>query len=221
MSFGVVAASYLAVANTLMQVVDIAQGTRGGSGAIVVTPPTGASGYLAIVSGALTDPPTPPSGWIAIDGGSGSWSTFQLYYANSLPGDTWSGTSDFCVQIVGYNRPLSVPVQYAASSMVNNATFDQPITCPSLSTTQPSLIARIHFAQPWADTGPYVPVYPANTPLNRAYIDAPQGGNDCVLNAVAHESQTVAGATGTADWKMNMGLRDDSSGITLVLGTLQ
>lgn len=224
MSFGVVAASYLGVIppSGPMNIIGVAQDSRVGGGTLTLTPPAGAVSYIALCTGANyggpNNSPTPPAGWMLLELWDNSWSRHAIYFANSLPGSDWNYDEDFSVQVTGYNQPLALPLQYGADVDLNDLLPAQMTPSPSITTTQPALIMRIFFTQPWNAAGPYEPVYPMAATLYRNYAGAPpDGGGDTIMLAAAYEVQSVAGATGVSDWTMNMGQRADNVGITLAV----
>lgn len=224
MSFGVVAASYLSIVPPAgpMTIVGVAQGSRAGAGSLSVTPPAGAGSYIALFTGyynhGTPTEPTPPAGWILLQVWEGSWSRHAIYYANTTPGGSWSYGDDFAVQVTGYSAALALPLQYDIGGNGATTYYTVPTTSPSITTTQPALIARFFFAQPFAAAGPYVPEWPAAATVQRNYQVAPDNSTgDGEILAAAYEVQTVAGATGTADWAVNMGEREDSLTVTLAV----
>lgn len=152
----------------------------------------------------------------------GAWSRHAVYYANGTPGSNWSYGEQFAVIVTGYSVVLTQPPQYSDDFHPNDSPpYNGPTTSisysPSLTTTQPSLIARVFCCQPYT-SGPYAPVYPVGATLNQSYQLAPDMSTaDGYMVAIAHEMQSSAGAAGTAGWTMNMGYREDSLALTIAI----
>lgn len=192
-------------------IVGTVTGGRNGTGSFTVTPPAGASGYLAIVEhkqGSIT----PPSGWTLVGSSTGqaTWSLQKIYSAGASPGTSWSATitgspGGVSLTMVGYDGAITVEQQNSTGGL----------TCPSVTTTNPALVVRMMGTQPFS--GAPTVGYPAGATLGRASF-AQNDGGEYWASGVAHTSQSTPGASGTAAFTISgSGGHDGPFGWTLAI----
>ncbi len=175
-------------------IVGSATGNRVFLGTMNVSLPAGGVGYLAFLC-VTTDVLTGnglivPSGWTSIAEGAGTHHYWRLYRGTSASGTTWTVDCwSAAITIVGYNRAVSVLADRTAD-------YTSPQTCPTVTTSVPALVCR------WltGDAYPTAPTqgWPTAAPDSRIW--SVSAGDDYAMSVIAHITQTVAGATGTADW---------------------
>lgn len=191
---------------TMSDSIPFAVGTSAGGidepGQFTVALPGGSSGYMAIASGYDAEVTAPP-GWTEVHSdGWRSENQMTVYIASDVdnPGVTWTvdaGVVTASVLIIGYDRPISVDGDEYAGTL----------TSPSVTTTEPVLIARIYTDNAWDDPMP-TPDYPDGTgggAFHYVHSGDPDSGGS--LAAYAHTLQFAPGATGAAEWSLVTGRR--------------
>lgn len=177
-----------------------------GAGNFTVSLPTGATGYLAVCAYyGDTLHITPPSGWTAVVGpalaqAGNFWTAHGIWKADTgtSPGTTWdhgNGDGSASVVIMGYDGVLTINASAGADV--------SDLTCPTTTTTEGALIARVLMINPYGGSAPTA-MYPSGHTIGQAeraeYIGS---GTDYLVAAISHISQPSAGATGTAAYGIN------------------
>ena len=156
--------------------------------------PADAVGYLAFLC-VTTDVLTGaglviPSGWTVVASGAGTNHYWRLCSGTVTSGTTWTVDGwSAAITVVGYDRAVSVLADRTAD-------YTSPQTCPTVTTSAPALVCR------WLTGDAYPTVFtqgwPTAAPDSRIW--SVSAGDDYAMSVLAHSTQTVAGATGTADW---------------------
>lgn len=185
----------------MASVVGTAVGSRSGSGSFTITPPAGATSYLAAITSPIANL-TPPTGWTLVGeynlGSAGSKTA--VYKGTSSAGSSWSTTigtllSDYPVVgvVTGYDfTPASI-----SARVLNPDSAVDPYPAGPGATAGPGIQVRLMAAQS-ATNGTIA--YPVQAPDSRNTTKGTSTAGFTNYVAVAHSTHTDTGFTGEAVW---------------------
>lgn len=206
----------LPMSGDVPNVLGVATGGISGSGAFSVTPPAGATGYIAVLALGTTGPdsvaePVAPAGFTLYQSGHNSYTAWRIYRGAAGAGSTWQTASGWSasVMVIGLD---GFEIEAYANGGEQNANPTPNQTAPSVTTASPSLVMRLQTSSPWpgAPSGSY----PTEAPNNRHQIFTPNSDEGTMI-LLSSSNQASAGATGTAAY--NFSPLDGSTVHTLAL----
>lgn len=179
----------------VLNVVGTAQGGSTGAGSATITPPAGATSYLAVVTAVTAGGVfTPASNWTKIftETTISTDDFWTVWQAGSDAGDFWetSNSQGMAISIVGFDDDIASITQYNTTSA----------SSPSGTATGPCLAFRWVGGAPGDETG-VVFTYPTSATMGRTQYSVPVVGDGyCQINAIASEQIASAGSVASATW---------------------